>query len=115
MVHTREQGRRLACFDASGDLQSANEEMGADEGRGRRTRGEASYGGGARTKASWWRCHHVRQSRSRARAVGHEIGFRAQRSDHPYNILQNDNTCIAAIDYLSSRNNSEKILQIVEK
>ena len=27
-------------------------------------RGEASDGGGARTKASWWRCHHVRQSRS---------------------------------------------------
>ena len=46
-------GATLTCFDASGGLRSANEE-----------RGEASDGGGARTKASWWCCHHVRQSRS---------------------------------------------------
>ena len=55
-----------AWFEASGDLQSANEERDdVDEVRQRRgSRGEASDDGAARTKASWWRWYHVRQSRS---------------------------------------------------
>ena len=84
-------GATLTCFEASGGLRSANEERGEtrdedeDEVRRRRgSRGEASDDGAARTKASWWRWYHVRQSRSRARAAGHGVGFRAQRSDHPY-------------------------------
>ena len=50
-----------AWFEASGDLQSANEER-DEEGevqQRRGSRGEASDEGEARTKASWWRCHHV--------------------------------------------------------
>ena len=84
-------GATLTCFEASGGLRSANEERGEtrdedeDEVRRRRgSRGEASDDGAARTKASWWRWYHVRPSRSRARAAGHGVGFRAQRSDYPY-------------------------------
>ena len=87
-------GATLTCFEASGGLRSANEERGEtrdedeDEVRRRRgSRGEASDDGAARTKASWWRWYHVRQSRSRARAAGHGVGFRAQRSDYPYRPL----------------------------
>ena len=88
-------GATLTCFEASGGLRSANEERGEmrdkdedkDEDevwRRRGSRGEASDDGAARTKASWWRWYHVRQLRSRARAVGHGVRFRAQRSDYPY-------------------------------
>ena len=64
-------GATLTCFEASGGLRTANEERGEtrdeDEDEVRRwrgSRGEASDDGAARTKASWWRCHHVQQSRS---------------------------------------------------
>ena len=55
-----------AWFEASGDLQSANEERDEEDEMQQRqeSRGKASDEGEARTKASWWRCHHVRQSRS---------------------------------------------------
>ena len=55
-----------AWFEASGDLQLANEERDeVDEVRQRQgSRGEVSDDGAARTKASWWCWYHVRQSRS---------------------------------------------------
>ena len=53
-----------AWFEVSGDLQSANEER-DEEGEVRQqqgSRGEASDEGEVRMKASWWCCHHMRQS-----------------------------------------------------
>ena len=55
-----------AWFEASGGLQSVNEERDKeDEVQQRRgSRGEVSEDGAVRTKASWWRWYHVQQSRS---------------------------------------------------
>ena len=55
-----------AWFEASRDLQLANEERDEEDEvqQWQGSRGEASDGGGARTKVSWWCCHHMRQSRS---------------------------------------------------
>ena len=55
----------LAWFEASGDLQLANKERNKEDEvqRRRGSRGKASDNGAARTKASWWRWYHVRQSR----------------------------------------------------
>ena len=50
----------LTCFEASRGLQLANKKRGKTR---MRMRGEASNGGGARIKVSWWRCYHMRQSR----------------------------------------------------
>ena len=52
-----------AWFEASRDLQSANEERDEEDEvrQWQGSRGKASNGGEARTKASWWHCHHVRQ------------------------------------------------------
>ena len=54
-----------AWFEASGGLQSANEERDKEDEvqQQRGSRGEASEDGAVRTKASWWRWYHVRQSR----------------------------------------------------
>ena len=88
-------GATSTCFEASGGLQSANEEWGEtrdeDEGRGRGTRtrdedegrvewgeDEGRVGGDIITCDS--RARREGSPHSRARAVGHEIGFRAQRS-----------------------------------
>ena len=46
-------------------------------------RGRRQVGGVVITCSS--RARREGSPRSRARAVGHEIGFRAQRSDYPYN------------------------------
>ena len=56
----------LAWFEASGDLQLANEERDKEDEvrQWQGSRGEASDDGAARTKASWWRWYHVQQSRS---------------------------------------------------
>ena len=72
-----------------------------DEGKGERWRQEARgkgearqalqvksigrVGGAANNITCGSRARHESSPRSRARAVGHEIGFRAQRSDYPYN------------------------------
>ena len=70
VVHTcgAHQGAEVtsAWFEASGDLQSANEERDEEDEMWQRqgSRGKASDEGEARTKASWWCCHHVQQSRS---------------------------------------------------
>ena len=55
-----------AWFEASGDLQSANKERDKEDKMRQQqgSRGKASDEGEARTKATWWRCHHVRQSHS---------------------------------------------------
>ena len=72
-----------AWFEASGDLQSANEERDdVDEVQQRRgSRGEASNDGAARTKVSWWRWYHVQQSRltrGQSALEGSRCGSRSQ-------------------------------------
>ena len=75
-------GATSTCFEASGGLQSANEERGEtrdeDEGRVEWGEDEGRVGGDIITCDS--RARREGSPHSRARAVGHEIGFRAQRS-----------------------------------
>ena len=85
-------GVTLARLQVNRDLRAASEERGEDERRRTRTRrGRRRVGGNCitcdsrarRARVTYCYCTVISPP-SKARAVGHGIGFQAQRAMHPY-------------------------------